>query len=113
MMTIAGGITLGMRPREAAEFSFLLALPTLGGATAFKLVKNLRAASHGAGPNLFEQLGALPVALGCAAALVSAAIAVRWLVGFLNRHGLAAFGWYRIALAIVLGALLYSGAITL
>lgn len=113
MMTIAGGITLGLRPREAAELSFLLALPTLGGATVFKLVKNLRAASHGAGPNLFEQLGALPVAIGCVAALVSAALAVRWLVNFLNRHGLAAFGWYRIALAVALAVLLYSGVVTL
>lgn len=113
MMTIAGGITLGMRPREAAEFSFLLALPTLGGATAFKLVKNLRAAAHGAGPNLFEQLGAWSVALGCLAAFVSAALAVRWLVGFLNRHGLAAFGGYRIGLALLLAGLLYSGMVTL
>jgi undecaprenyl-diphosphatase len=113
MMTIAGGITLGMRPRDAAEFSFLLALPTLGGATAFKLVKNLRAASQGAGQNLFEQLGALPIAIGCLAAFISAALAVRWLVGFLNRNGLAAFGWYRIGLALVLGGLLLGGVVRL
>ena len=41
MMTIVGGTLLGMRPREAAEFSFLLGLPTLGSACAFKLAKNL------------------------------------------------------------------------
>lgn len=111
LMTIAGGITLGLRPREAAEFSFLLALPTLGGATVFKLVKNLRAAADGAGPTLFDQLGALPVALGTLAALVSAALAVRWLVAFLNHHGLAAFGWYRIALALVLGGLMMRGGV--
>ncbi len=113
MMTIAGGVTLGLNPRAAAEFSFLLALPTLGGATAFKLLKNLRAAADGAGPNLFDQLGALPVALGCVAAFVSAVAAVRWLVGFLNRHGLAAFGWYRIVLAVMLGGLLLGGVVEL
>ena len=111
MMSIAGGITLGLRPRDAAEFSFLLALPTLGGATVFKLLKNLRAASEGAGPNLFEQLGPASVALGIVAALVSAALAVRWLVAFLNQHGLAAFGWYRVGLSVVLGLLVMAGAV--
>ncbi len=111
MMTIAGGISVGMQPRAAAEFSFLLALPTLGGATAFKLAKNLREAASGAGPDLFEQLGVGPVAIGWLAALVSAALAVRWLVAFLNRHGLAAFGWYRIGLATLLGALALGGVV--
>lgn len=113
MMTIAGGITMGLRPKEAAEFSFLLALPTLGGATLYKLAKNLSAASNGAGPNLFEQLGAVSVALGIVSAFVSAALAVRWLVGFLNRRGLAAFGWYRIALTALLAGSFFAGWIRL
>ena len=107
MVTIAGGTVLGMRPREAAEFSFLLGLPTLGGACVFKLAKNLA----GDGPSLFEVLGPGAVALGFAVAAVSAFAAVRWLVAFLGRHGLAAFGWYRLALAAVLGALIASGAV--
>jgi undecaprenyl-diphosphatase len=99
MMAIAGGVLLGLRARDAAEFSFLLGVPTLGGACAYKLAQNLLRAAQGGGPNLFEQLGPAAVAIGFAVAAASAAVAVRWLVGFLARHGLAAFGWYRIGLA--------------
>jgi undecaprenyl-diphosphatase len=113
MMTIAGGALVGLRPREAAEFSFLVGVPTLGGACVYKLVKNLSAASRDGTPNLIEALGAGSVALGFAVAAVSAALAVRWLVGFLNRHGLAAFGWYRIGLTAVLAGALGSGWVTL
>ena len=111
MMTIAGGLLVGLRPREAAEFSFLLGLPTLGSACLFKLLKNVMAAHQSGGPNFVEQLGAEAVVIGIVVASVAAALAIRWLVSFLNRHGLAAFGWYRVALGIVLGALLASGAI--
>lgn len=109
MMTVAGGVLLGLRPREAAEFSFLLGVPTLGAACAFKLAKDLL----GDGPNLFEQLGPTAVAIGFAVAAVSAAGAVRWLVAFLGRHGLAPFGWYRLVLAVALGALAWSGRVDL
>lgn len=109
MMTIAGGVLLGLRARDAAEFSFLLGVPTLGAACAYKLTKNLL----GDGPNLFEQLGFMPVGIGFAVAAVSAALAVRWLVDFLGRHGLAPFGWYRIGLALVLGVLAFGGWVEL
>jgi undecaprenyl-diphosphatase len=109
MMAIAGGVLLGLRARDAAEFSFLLGVPTLGAACVYKLAKDLL----GDGPSVFEQLGAGPVLIGFAVAALSAAVAVAWLVGFLGRHGLAPFGWYRIALAVVLGALLATGAVEL
>ncbi len=111
MMTIAGGVIAGLRPKQAAEFSFLLGLPTLGAATLYKLAKNLKHAHDTGEPNMFEVLGVAPVLVGIIVAAISAAIAVKWLVGFLNKHGLSPFGWYRIVLAIVLFVLLRQGIV--
>jgi len=103
MVTIGGGMVLGLGAVAAAEFSFLLGLPTLGAACAHDLVGDLR---HGGS---MLQLGAGPMLLGFVVATVAAFVAVRWLVSFLTRHGLAPFGWYRLALATVLAILLASG----
>ena len=113
MMTIAGGTMLGLRPKDAAEFSFLLGLPTLGAACLYKLAKNMYESNKSGEPNLFETLGGLNVALGIIVAMISAAVAVKWLVSFLTRHGLGAFGWYRVALTIVIGGLMVAGVVTL
>ena len=109
MVTIAGGMLLGLDAVAAAEFSFLLGLPTLGAACLHDLAGNLR---HG-GPSMFEQLGAGPVVLGVAVATVSAVLAVRWLVSFLTRHGLAPFGWYRVALSAALAVPVWLGVVQL
>jgi len=103
MMTIVGGMFVGLRPKQAAEFSFLLGLPTLGGACVYKAMKS---------GDEIAALGAVPIAVGIAVATVSAAFAVKWLVGYLAKHGLALFGWYRIALAIVLAGLWLGGVVT-
>ncbi|XVJ59255.1 MAG: undecaprenyl-diphosphate phosphatase [Tepidisphaera sp.] len=113
MMTIAGGCLTGLRPAAAAEFSFLLGLPTLGAACAYDLYKNLSQAKKSGGPNVFEALGTGNAIIGIVVAAISAAIAVRWLVGFLNRRGLTPFGWYRIALSLVLGVLIWRGVLTI
>jgi undecaprenyl-diphosphatase len=113
MMTITGGIWCGMKPRQAAEFSFLLGLPTLLAATLYKLAKNLHHANSNGTRHLFEELGYLPCLVGMLVAAVSAAVAVRWLVGFLNRHGLTPFGWYRLALCFVLAGMVFSGKLTI
>lgn len=112
MMTITGGVLCGLRPAAAAEFSFLLGMPTLLAATGYALVKNLRNAEKLGTPTLFEQLGWTPVIVGMLVAAASAAIAVKWLVGFLNRHGLTPFGIYRIIAAIVLATLVLSGLVS-
>jgi undecaprenyl-diphosphatase len=113
MMTIAGGTLLGLKPKEAAEFSFLLGLPTLGGACVYKLGKDWQHARDAGTETMIEQLGVTPTIVGIVVATIAAAIAIRWLVSFLNKHGLAIFGWYRIALAIVLGGLIVGGVVTI
>ena len=92
MMTIVGGMTVGLKPKHAAEFSFLLALPTLGGATIYKLMKNT---------DQLSELGSGPVLIGIVVAFLAAAIAIKWLVAYLSKHGLALFGWYRIVLGAI------------
>ena len=94
MVTIVGGYLAGLPPVLAAEFSFLVGLPLLSAAAALKTLKH--------GPEVLAAFGSTPILAGLAVAAVSAALAVRFLVGFLTRHGLAAFAWYRIALAAVL-----------
>ncbi|MEX0327001.1 MAG: undecaprenyl-diphosphate phosphatase [Puniceicoccaceae bacterium] len=91
MMTIVGGYMTGLSPTKAAEFSFLLGLITLSAAAGYKGVSS--------GPELFLVVELGPLLLGIAVAFVSAALAVKWLVSYLTRHGLALFAWYRFALA--------------
>lgn len=109
MMTIAGGVLVGLKPKRAAEFSFLLGLPTLGGATVYSLLKSVR----GDGPDMFEVIGWGPILVGMIVATISAAFAVKWLVAFLTKHGLAVFGYYRLILTAVLGGAIAMGMVSL
>jgi len=113
MMTITGGYFARLKPAAAAEFSFLLGMPTLLAATLFKLYKDYRHSKETGEPAFYTQLGAVPVLIGIAVAAVAAVVAVRWLVGFLNRHGLTAFGVYRILLGIALIGLILGGLVTI
>ncbi|HYC71115.1 MAG TPA: undecaprenyl-diphosphate phosphatase, partial [Opitutaceae bacterium] len=94
MVTIVGGYLAGLTPAKAAEFSFLVGLPTLGGAAVFKAWK--------AGPAMIAVFGWESVLLGAGVAAVSAALAVRFLVRFLSTQGLQIFAIYRLVLAAVL-----------
>ena len=94
MVTIVGGYLAGLSPVKAAEFSFLVGLPTLTGAAVYKGWRS--------GGAMIEVFGWTPVLVGAVVAAVSAALAVKFLVGFLSRSGLAVFAYYRLVLAAVL-----------
>ena len=96
MMTIIGGYLAGLDPRRSAEFSFLLGLVTLGAATVFK--------SYKSGAAMIDVFGWTHVLIGCAVAAITAALAVKFLVGWLSRHGMIIFAYYRLAFAAVLAA---------
>ncbi|MDP2116610.1 MAG: undecaprenyl-diphosphate phosphatase, partial [Brevundimonas sp.] len=89
--TIAGGMLLGTDKRSAAEFSFFLALPTMGSAVAYDLFKSWDRLD-------FSDFGL--IAVGFVVAFVSALAVVRFLLDFVSRHGFALFAWWRIAVGL-------------
>ena len=101
MTTIVGGYFAGLNPRRSAEFSFLLGLVTLTAATLYK--------SYKSGAAMLAVFGVPHILLGCIVAAFTAAVAVKFLVNYLTRHGLVAFAVYRFILAGVLGLLLAKG----
>jgi len=91
LMTILGGLAVGLSLSAAVEFAFLLGVITLTAATAYKVLQ--------VGPELLAAYGWTVMATGFIAAWVSAALAVKWMVAWLNRHGLAVFAWWRFVAA--------------
>ena len=103
LATLAAALLLGLSMEAALEYSFLLGLVTLGAATAYKLLKS--------GGVMLAEYGPGTLALGFAAAALSAVVAVRWMLAYLRRHGLAIFGVYRVLLGLVVAALLAAGTL--
>lgn len=101
LMTIVGGIVVGLRPKDAVEFSFLLGVMTLGAATAKDTLEY--------GTLMLETFGFGNLLAGFLASTLSAALAVKWLVSYLQKHGMELFGWYRIAIAVIAAILVGMG----
>jgi undecaprenyl-diphosphatase len=85
--TIVGALALGCSRRAAAEFSFFLSMPTMLGAFAYDLFKN-RA--------ILDTNALAEIAVGFVAATISGIFVVRWVLGYVQQHGFAIFGWWRI-----------------
>lgn len=100
--TIIGGLLFGLSRKAATEFSFFLAIPTLGCATFYELYKE-RALLHGADLGLWI--------VGFLSAFISAFICVRWLLRFISRHDFTPFAWYRIAFGLVVLATWHWGVV--
>lgn len=101
LVTIVGGVLVGMHIAAAVEFSFLLGVITLLAATVYK--------AREAGPLMLEEYGWTPMIIGSIAAWVSALIAIKWMVSYLKKHGMRVFGVYRIMIAILVAALILTG----
>ncbi len=101
LATIVGGVLVGLSLPAAVEFSFLLRVVTLGGATVKDAVEF--------GPAMLDAYGPAPLAVGFCFAFIAAVLAIRWMVAYLNRHGMQIFGYYRVAIAIIVAAALLAG----
>lgn len=101
LVTIVGGMLVGLSLSAAVEFSFLLGLITLSAATAYDALKH--------GELMLQTFDGMSLLVGVVFAFIAALVSVKWMVGYLNRHGLAIFGYYRVVLALVVGAFLMIG----
>lgn len=103
LITIVGGLLVGLSLPAAVEFSFLLGVVTLGAATAYDALKH--------GHAILQTFDIASVAIGLVFAFISAVVSIKWMVAYLNNHSLAIFGYYRVLLAFATAGLLMAGAI--
>lgn len=103
LITIVGGMLVGLSLPAAVEFSFLLGVVTLGAATAYDALKH--------GQVMLQTFDPSSLALGVVFAFIAAVLSIKWMVAYLNSHGLAIFGYYRVVLAVGTAALLVTGTI--
>lgn len=93
--TIIGALILGVSRVVGAEFTFFLAIPAMFGGSALKLVKFMKFAGAFSGAEIVY------LGLGTVVAFVVSIFALKFLVGYVKKHDFTVFGWYRIALGIV------------
>jgi len=98
--SIVGGMQQKLTRKLAAEFSFYLAVPTMAAATGYKLLKGYKTFS----PDNVKLL-----AIGNAVAFIVALLAIKFFIGFVQKHGFKIFGYYRIIVGIILLLLMITG----
>jgi undecaprenyl-diphosphatase len=103
--TIIGGMLFGLPRTVATEFSFFLAIPVIGGATAYELLKLWK------NPVAISGEFGIAIVIGFIAAFVSAFICVRWLIHYVAHHNFIPFAWYRMAFGMLVLITAYSGLI--
>jgi undecaprenyl-diphosphatase len=107
--TIIGGMLFGLPRAVATEFSFFLAIPVIGGATAYELLKLWINPIQTSGAEAMHFGWAILV--GFIAAFISAFICVRWLIHYVASHTFVPFAWYRIVFGVVVLITAYTGLV--
>ena len=109
--TIIGGMLFGLPRAVATEFSFFLAIPVIGGATAYELLKLWKSpvslSVDGSSTGDFT----LAIIVGFVAAFISAFACVRWLIHYVAGHNFIPFAWYRIVFGLVVLISAYTGLV--
>jgi undecaprenyl-diphosphatase len=103
--TIIGGMLFGLPRAVATEFSFFLAIPVIGGATAYEILKLLKNPISLSGDFTWA------IVIGFIAAFVSAFICVRWLIHYVAGHNFIPFAWYRIVFGLLVLLSAYTGLV--
>ena len=104
MATIVGGMAQKLTRKDAAEFSFFLAVPTMFGATVYKMYKLFK---DGGSELILNNLDTLII--GNVVAFIVALLAIKFFISFVQKYGFQAFGWYRIIVGGLILALLFTG----
>jgi undecaprenyl-diphosphatase len=107
--TIIGGMLFGLPRAVATEFSFFLAIPVIGGATAYELLKLWINPIQTSGNETMHFGWAILV--GFIAAFISAFVCVRWLIQYVASHTFVPFAWYRIIFGVVVLITAYTGLV--
>ena len=105
MATIVGGMSTKLTRKNAAEFSFFLAVPTMAAATGYSLMKLLT--QDGGLQIVTDNLVSLLI--GNVVAFIVAMLAIKFFINFLTKYGFKAFGWYRIVVGGLIIILLLCG----
>ena len=94
--TILGGILIGASRYVAAEFSFFLGIPTMFGASGFKLLKFLKEG------NVFNFQLTMILLTGMIVSFVVSVLVIKFLMDYIKKHDFSVFGWYRIILGVII-----------
>ena len=104
MATIVGGMSQRLTRKAAAEFSFFLAVPTMLGATVYKVYDLIK---EGGTEIITDNISTLLI--GNAVAFIVALLAIKFFINFVTKYGFKAFGWYRIVVGALILILLFTG----
>ena len=105
MATIVGGMTTKLTRKNAAEFSFFLAVPTMAAASGYKLLKLFM---DPAGKSMMSE-NLMTLLIGNVVAFLVAMAAIKFFISFLTKYGFKAFGYYRIIVGVAILILLFLG----
>ena len=105
MATIVGGMTTKLSRKNAAEFSFFLAVPTMAAASGYKLLKLIL---DPAGASMLTD-NLLALLIGNIVAFLVAMAAIKFFIEFLTKYGFKAFGYYRIIVGLIIIILILMG----
>lgn len=97
-ITLLGGLILGYKKEDTLQFSFLMSVPIMIGASFLRIIKNI---------NVFTENNIILLLIGCIVSYVVSLVVIKFLLKYIKKHSLIIFGIYRIILAIIIIICLY------